>query len=116
VGRAHLRELKQLVQEFKPNASFMSEQSAGAFGLAEAFTLEGGREQLAPFFTHVDLHLYDDALVVTEAEPLVAYVLSGGTRAALQDHIAELTAYVEQRIRRDGAIRITKSSGMFEAF
>jgi SAM-dependent methyltransferase len=116
VGGAHLRELKQLVQEFKPDASFISEQSAGAFGLAEAFTLEGGREQLAPFFTHVDLHLYDDALVVTEAAPLVAYVLSGGTPAALQDHIAELTAYVEQRIRRDGAIRITKSSGMFEAF
>lgn len=115
VGQTHLHELKQLVHEFEPDASSMSEQHAGAFGLAEAFTLENGQEQLAPFFAHVACAIYDDALVVTEAEPLVAYVLSSGTQVIPQDCVAAFTANIEQRIRRDGAIRVTKSSGIFEA-
>ena len=34
------------------------------------------RIELAPYFSHVLLHRYESALVVTEAEPLVAFVAS----------------------------------------
>jgi len=50
-------------------------QSHGAQGPG-SFVLETGGEQLAPWFEDVSLHRYDDALVVTEAGPLIDYVLS----------------------------------------
>ncbi len=40
------------------------------------FTLENGREQLEPHFESVEIRRLDDALRVTEVEPLVRYVLS----------------------------------------
>jgi hypothetical protein len=50
-------------------------------GYAQAgFTLENGEEQLARYFPVVELHRHDGALEVTEAEPLLRYILSGGER------------------------------------
>jgi hypothetical protein len=56
--------------------------------------------------------------VITEAEPLVAYVLSGITWSdAFGDNKrAEFTKFVEQELARQGAIHVTKDSGVFQAF
>jgi hypothetical protein len=84
-------------------------------GVAEAFTLENGGAQLAQVFGEVSLRRYEDSLVVTEAEPLTAYILSGGLplddsgRAALADYVER------ERVRQGGVIRVAKDSGMFEA-
>ncbi|HEU5375616.1 MAG TPA: class I SAM-dependent methyltransferase [Ktedonobacteraceae bacterium] len=110
VGREHLRELDELLsqaqldphwQRFKQNASFV---------------LENGQEQLTPFFQQVTLHIYEDALEITEAEPLAAYAFSGtlGQKIGSEKRQRFITL-VEQKLAVHGAIHITKASGMFEA-
>jgi ubiquinone/menaquinone biosynthesis C-methylase UbiE len=106
-GESHLREMHELVQQFDPAISLWNRMT---------FRLENGAAELEPFFSHVLLHRYESALVVTEAEPLVAFVasmigveLSGERRQAF-------TQLVEQRITADGAIHITKDTGLFETY
>ncbi|HKC75516.1 MAG TPA: class I SAM-dependent methyltransferase [Chloroflexota bacterium] len=105
-GRAHLREL----------SSFVPEQSSD-FSHGLVFDLENGRDQLAPWFSTIVLHRYDDALVVTKAEPLIAYFLSTRIASALDDEArAELARRVEQELAAHGAIHVTKDIGLFEAW
>ncbi len=104
-GEAHLQELEALLPKDE-------------FDFSHApFDLENGRAQLAPWFPTITLHRYDDALVVTETEPLIAYLLSMRAASGLSD--AERTA-VTERVERElaarGVIRITKDSGLFEAW
>ena len=88
------------------------------------FSLEDGAEQLSPWFPDVTLRRYEDALVVTEARPLVEYLLSGsaadsGVQGSSADElgrrVSELTERLEQELASHGAIRITKDVGMFVA-
>lgn len=112
-GVRHMQELDELLPSSMPHAP-VGEVIAG-------FTLENGQETLERYFPRVELCRREDALVVTEAAPLVAYCLSrssifaegaqidGGKRAAF-------AAHVEATLReRRGAIRITKDSGLFVA-
>jgi ubiquinone/menaquinone biosynthesis C-methylase UbiE len=106
-GENHLREIYELVHQFDPTAEVWNRLM---------FRLESGQAELAPFFSRVLLHRYESALIVTEAEPLVAFVasmigigLDGARRAAF-------TQLVEDRIAAEGAIHITKATGLFEAY
>lgn len=74
------------------------------------FSLENGAAQLAATFPRITLARYDDALVVTEAAPLLDYIRSMFARTGI-DHAA-LAATVAAHLTRDGAIRITKDTGM----
>lgn len=87
------------------------------FGENYAFTLENGHAALAPWFGQVALHRYDDALAITEAAPLVAFLLSTRLAASLDDAArAGVARRVENRLAAHGVIRITKDSGLFEAW
>jgi hypothetical protein len=92
------------------------DRASSADSWVEAFNLENGVEELSPWFSRVTLHRYEDALVVTDTNPLVAYALSGRFGQILAgEPIAEFTRSAEQEIARHGAIRITKDAGLFEA-
>jgi ubiquinone/menaquinone biosynthesis C-methylase UbiE len=110
-GHNHLRELQELVNKFDPNVP-------GLWAMPSLpFRLENGGQELSHQFSHVTLHRYEDALVITEAEPLVAYVLSTPLGALIvDDKVAEFTRFVEQELAALGAIHISKDSGLFEAF
>jgi SAM-dependent methyltransferase len=111
VGRRHMRELEELATRFDPVLDIW-----GSSGLAtDPFTLENGAAQLSQTFMDVNIHRYEDSLLVTEAAPLVAYLLSGWIKIddrrpdALAEHVgAELK-------RGEGVFRITKETGIFEA-
>jgi len=104
-GAAHLQELEALL----PKSRF--DFSHNTFGL------ENGGAQLAPWFPNIALHRFDDALVVTETEPLIAYLLSMRAASDLGDaERAAITERVEQEMAAQGVIRITKDSGLFEAW
>jgi ubiquinone/menaquinone biosynthesis C-methylase UbiE len=84
--------------------------------LVAAFSLENARDQLAPYFPHIDLAVYEDALEVTEAAPLVAYMHSLSGAADLpSDRLAQLQRIIEDEIAAYGAVHITKSTGLFVA-
>jgi len=109
VGEAHLRGLQALVSRFDPD--MVSESSA-----ANPFTLENGGAQLSPWFSGVTIRRYEDALAVTEAAPLVEYVLSESTRMMGDQRIRFAEHVGQEMVSRGGAIHITKDSGIFEAF
>ena len=110
VGREHMLELDDLLaraeiaphwQNFKQNANFV---------------LENGVDVLSSFFPSVERHVYEDALEITEAEPLVAYALSGALgQTTTSEKRAALTTLIEQEIAAHGKLHITKSSGIFIA-
>ncbi len=108
-GRTHLRELGSLIQRFDPSLPAWHEVN-------RPFDLDTGRDQLAGRFVDVRLYRYEDTLVVTETEPLVAYVFS-----MLQPYApgsecrAEFAEFVGQQFASTGPIRITKDVGMLVA-
>ena len=111
-GRDHLRELQELVRAFDPNMTFRVNLSHERFGL------ENGFVQLSRWFSKVTLRRYEDSLVITEGDSLVAYILSGMNNAKsilVGDKLAEFIRFVKQELTLHGAIHVTKQSGMFEA-
>jgi hypothetical protein len=83
--------------------------------MAGSFTLENGAAQLSPWFSKVSLRRYEDALAVTEAGPLVDYIISGWENLT-GDRLNQLRELVDQEMElRGGVFFITKDSGIFEA-
>ena len=112
-GVEHLKELDELFEQFVPQSQTHGAQRM-VFG--DTFTLENGEAQLRQFFTTVALDIYADGLVVTDVDPLMAYIHSTGDGASItaeQDHA--LRTYLTQRIGVDGAFHIGKSTGLFMA-
>jgi len=107
LGKDHLRELDDMVSTLTG-----SERRMGGSAVL-GFLLENGAEQMAPWFPDVKLHRYGDGLVITEAEPLIAYIRSMSVAFDLDSD--NLATFVRQELARDGAIHVTKDSGMFEA-
>lgn len=84
-------------------------------GTIDLFSLENGRAQLKRVFVSVVVHRYEDALEITEAEPLIAYVRSTGGTLASPDKMDELRDAAAMEIERHGCLRLAKNAGMFEA-
>jgi len=115
ISRDNMRELDALVTHVHP---FRSQDRAAASPISDrrrltGFNLEHGAEELSQWFAAVTLHHYADALVVPEAEPLVAYIRSIG--GLPEDELARFQHHVEEVIERQGPIYISKDVGMFEA-
>jgi len=82
------------------------------------FSLENGADHLAPWFAQIELRRYEDALEVTDVEPLVAYVQSSRTseRPVLEgDALTQFRANITEQIAAHGAFHITKDTGIFVA-
>jgi SAM-dependent methyltransferase len=107
VGRNHMKELRDLAGRFDPGLKLGND--------AESFTLENGLSQMTEAFSSVTLSRYDDALEVSEPEPLVSYVLS--IASADYDRRAEFLRFVERHLASlGGTMHITKDSGIFHAY
>jgi ubiquinone/menaquinone biosynthesis C-methylase UbiE len=110
IGRNHLRELPELVLGFDPDLPLQSFDGIGDF------SLESGAAQLMSLFSQVTMRRYEDALHITQAEPLVDYVLSGFRWGIDGQRRAEFLAYIQGLLEAyGGLIRISKDSGMFIA-
>ena len=109
-GQGHMRGMGELV------APFASIATPDRSDYERIFSLENGAEQLMHHFSRVSLDRYEDSLVITEAAPLVAYILSMPAESAPPpESIARLTSDIERRIAADGAIHIAKETGLFQA-
>lgn len=108
VGENHLKVLNDwlkrvsLVSDFQP--------------FYNSFTLENGLGQLQPFFASIVLKRYEDNLHITEIDPLMAYIRSSIRAATLSEMALQtLKEDLECQLEKDGALFVTKDSGMFEA-
>lgn len=106
-GVAHMQEVSRLVTQFDDRITLSGEN------LYEHFGKENGAQALAPYFAEVDWQQYEDALIVTQAEPLIEYVLSchGNQNRYILEKYNKFRKYVEGQIRN--GYTITKDAGIF---
>ncbi|MFC4102575.1 MerR family transcriptional regulator [Paenibacillus xanthanilyticus] len=106
----HLQEVERLGTEFDPAMEVLDR-------VLERFHLDNAADQLAPFFDEVQQLDYEDSLTITEAEPLIDYIISTpmNARSRLQGASLErFRAYVGQRLEKEGPLRVTKENGMYK--
>jgi ubiquinone/menaquinone biosynthesis C-methylase UbiE len=106
-GVGHMRVLKDLVAKFQPGADVV-----GFF--SGEFLLENGGAQLEPFFAQIEQRPYECDLLVTELEPLAAYIES--TQRIPGERMTDLRRFVAAALEdQGGVLRIGKSVGLFVA-
>jgi len=119
-GEQHMAALDALGMEVAARLGITLEE--GFISRNRRFSLENGAAHLREFFPSVERRDYPDALEVTEARPLAAYLLS--TTSALtrldaafrQQMETRLLALVRQELdARGGVLRVEKSTGLFIA-
>ena len=113
-GERHMKEMDELVARLIPELSphFLGRS------FAAPFTLENGEAQLAPYFHQLRLERYPDTLVITQARPLIDYILSmsvEASRALSAQALERLTQQLDAEIQDRGPIHITKDSGTWIA-
>ena len=107
-GRDHLREISQMQERFGIPDTIGTH--------TDEFCMENGAEQLATWFANVSLRRYEDALRVTEVEPLVAFILSMSDAPSKEDaRIEAWRGFIADELMRVKAFHITKSTGLFLA-
>ena len=118
-GAHHMHAVRSLAM----SAGLMTAAEVEAGDAAE-FSLENGAEQLATAFADVALQRYEDHLIVTKAEPLLAYILSAERTqmilAGLQPlererKVSGLRTRVDEQLAAHGQIIVEKDSGVFIA-
>lgn len=110
-GNNHLQELKQLLTDF--NKSLV----LSGFSLKK-FNLDQGKAMLERWFSDIEIRTYQDALVITEVEPLLEYILSASGNLAdilVGDVIDEFRNYLKNSITSHGSLYFTKNIGLFVA-
>jgi SAM-dependent methyltransferase len=109
-GAGHMREQWALVARYAGEGS-----TEWHTVLTRAFSLQNGAERIGAHFAHVERHDYADALHVTEAAALVAYVAS--MNLVPEAELEPFTAFVAAELETaGGVIRIDKETGLFVAW
>jgi SAM-dependent methyltransferase len=107
-GERHMEELAALANVHYPEFD-LGENAA-------RFSRENGGAMLGQHFTRVEWAEYEDVLLVSDAEAVVAYALSVIPAAAVDaDRTESLRSDVERVIEEEGAFRIRKDTGIFVA-
>ena len=106
-GADHMAQISRLVQDFDSRIILSADK------LYEKFGRENGPSLLGPYFSKVEWHRYEDSLLVTQAEPLIAYILSchGNQNQYILDRYKEFRSFVSKKTA-DG-FYITKDAGFF---
>ncbi|MFB9327903.1 methyltransferase domain-containing protein [Paenibacillus aurantiacus] len=105
----HLQEVEQLGASFDPDMEVLDR-------VIERFNLDNAPELLLPYFQELRSCLYEDRLLITEAEPLIDYMTSTpmNARSILQSKERErFRVYIENILERQGPIWVTKENGMY---
>lgn len=107
------RDNMKQVADLEQSCGFTSD--LGAFSQAsDFFVLENGEAELRAWFPKLSVRRQEEMLVVTEAQPLIDYLLSGTSVAGLTgETLRRLRAVISAEISRTGAFRIDKITGLF---
>ena len=109
-GSRRVSEVVELIRKF--DATLASRWERGG-SVGEPFSLENGAAQLSQWFGKVTRRRYEDGLAVTEAGPLVDYIMSGWMSLE-GDRLEQFREFVEREMESSGGvIHITKDAGIF---
>ncbi|MBI5354630.1 MAG: class I SAM-dependent methyltransferase [Chloroflexi bacterium] len=107
-GESHMKEITDWLRRLDKDHDF------SPFTLS--FTLENGAEQLEKFFSKVTMSRYEDSLLVTEVGPLMDYLRSAIRSSEVsEDGFIKIKADLENELKKDRGIFISKDSGLFQA-
>ena len=107
----HLIELRELCERFGLRTMMRPPRP-----VADFFDVETAAEEIAAAFGNVRAERYDNALEVTDAEPLVDYLLSVNDATRRTDpQLRRLVESVERQIERLGSFRIGATAGLLTA-
>jgi DNA-binding transcriptional MerR regulator/ubiquinone/menaquinone biosynthesis C-methylase UbiE len=111
-GSRHMKEITELVKGFDDRIDLAARELYHIFGL------DNGAEILETSFDSVEKNIFDDALLVDKAEPLMEYIMSchGNQNQYIVDRYQEFKAYIEKKVSRGEGFRITKEAGYFKAY
>ncbi len=106
-GFHHMHELSELVKKIEPNSIYRNKQT-------RRFALENADNILRDQYTDIEIHHYDENLVVTEIGPLEEYILSmwGELWRSGSKELKAMKGYLEDHFRSHGQFFITKSQGL----
>lgn len=109
-GKSHMKEITDIVQ------SFDSRINLSNHSLYDVFGLENGEDILKKYFTSVQRMDYQDSLEITESKPLIDYIMSchGNQNEILGPKLNEFKEYIEETLKKDGKIVVTKEAGLFK--
>lgn len=104
---SHMKEVSELVKEFDDRIALSADR------LYERFGKENGKELLQKEFSRVDWIQYEDHLNVTDADALIAYVLSchGNQNRYIVDRYRDFKLFVKKKTEK--GFYITKDAGIF---
>ena len=106
-GSAHMQEITRFVQQFDERISLSAEH------LYDRFGRENGASVLSDSFPEISWKSYEDHLLVTEPEPLIAYILSchGNQNQYILDRYKDFHAMAVRQTKK--GFYITKDAGAF---
>ncbi|MDE6221205.1 MAG: MerR family transcriptional regulator [Lachnospiraceae bacterium] len=109
VGDTHMQELHQLVIDFDPRIEMPIQNLTGGFHL------ENAAPQLTRHFAQVERQDQDNDLIVDDPQVIYDYIYSypGNAPLILEQRGRELLAAIQDKLNREGAMFIHKSTGMF---
>jgi len=111
IGKDHMKELHEMVGSL--DSEIVIEIPLDHH--ATKFRLENGMEFLSKHFGSVEREIQDNDLLVDDIEAIYNYVhsYSGNAPYILERHQAAFRQMLKERMEKDGAIYIQKSTGMF---
>lgn len=109
IGDTHMRELHHMVAEFDARIEMPFRK------MTTGFRLENGQAQLEPFFSRVERMDQENDLIVDDVEAIYDYVCSypGNASLILEQRGQDFRNLLREKMEREGAIFIHKSTGMF---
>lgn len=109
VGDGHMRELHELVESFDPRIEIPARR------LTVNFHLENGEARLRRHFAHVERQDQDNNLIVDDPQAIYDYIYSypGNAPLILEQRGQELLSALQDKLEKEGAMFIHKSTGMF---
>jgi ubiquinone/menaquinone biosynthesis C-methylase UbiE len=103
VGKSNMIELSEIIARYNPDWIW--------WNVSNSFQLEDGFNLLKNWFRNVEIRRYEDALVISEPDDLIAYILSGRGEF-LEKDITQIHKFIEREFEKNGGIfRITKDVG-----
>lgn len=110
----YMGELSDIIREFRSVPKTGKRTNI----VIENFSIENGGEQLEEFFRNVDLKLYENMLIITEAEPFTDYAVSlnnitPGRFVLDESEKTVFSEFVQSLINRDTSIDISANAGVF---
>jgi len=112
--KGYMKEMGNLVREFYK----LPQVEDSSTIVIENFSLQNGEQQLKEYFEDVELKIYENSLIITDAGPLVEYATSlkdiaPGVELFIDKVKDQFTEFVQSKIENEGCINISADSGIF---